>query len=355
MKKSRACALGLACFLSATAAFSALAATSGGGALLRNLSDKNALSSASQAGQNATENLTPQEQLLAGTLELDPENDPVIFTTDYGLEIKSHNAGEAPISVNQSNGTITNASGTTWNYISAGGYNWIIIGQYSSSTYSFNPSPLAGNMYAGNNPDGTDAGNAIEGASENGLLQVGTITIPAFTNAAVPSNGEIPIGCVLCLSETEIGSPVQFNTSTSKGNNYKGSNLEKHINETIYDGESTLSIALQSLPIIPQTLTTMYYGSNISTIENAYLFPLAVESASESFRIQTYFQPGTSFGLDSQERWWTRSGYNTRSNSHSHYVIRHDYPNPDEENTYAGNVTSTDVYVRPAFVLRLYG
>ncbi|MBO5309993.1 MAG: hypothetical protein J6A98_02170, partial [Clostridia bacterium] len=57
----------------------------GGGALLRNLSDKNGLSSALQSGQIATENLTPQEQLLAGTLELDPENDPVIYTTDYGL------------------------------------------------------------------------------------------------------------------------------------------------------------------------------------------------------------------------------------------------------------------------------
>ena len=47
------------------------------------------LAGAAQLGDNA---LTPQEKLLAGTgLGLDPENDPVVFTTSSGLEIKYAN------------------------------------------------------------------------------------------------------------------------------------------------------------------------------------------------------------------------------------------------------------------------
>ncbi|MBR3790551.1 MAG: hypothetical protein IKK20_01965, partial [Clostridia bacterium] len=78
----------------------------GGGALYSHLNDVSHASSphsqgGPQAAQNSANNtqnganLTPQEQLLAGEdLGLDPENDPVVFTTDYGLDIRWHMAGE---------------------------------------------------------------------------------------------------------------------------------------------------------------------------------------------------------------------------------------------------------------------
>ena len=110
---------------------------------------------------------------------LDPENDPVVFTTDYGLEIKSHNVGEVPVTTTSPSDTVT-VSSTSWNYISAGGYNWIIIGSYSASSYTI--STIKVDEYSGNNPDVTDAGNAIENANGNGLLKT-NVTIPAFSNA----------------------------------------------------------------------------------------------------------------------------------------------------------------------------
>ncbi|MFQ6749268.1 MAG: hypothetical protein ACLRFR_00305, partial [Clostridia bacterium] len=103
MKKSRVLTLGLACFLTAVTAFGALAATSGGGALYSHLNDasRNETASSQKFSQTTPQTantalngvFSPQEQLLAGTgLGLDPENDPVVYTTDYGLEIKYSNS-----------------------------------------------------------------------------------------------------------------------------------------------------------------------------------------------------------------------------------------------------------------------
>ena len=313
----------------------------GGGALLRNLSDNYAHSGASLSGQNATQNgatnLTPQEQLLAGTLELDPENDPVIYITDYGLEIKSHNVGEAPVSVNSDNGTIT-VSSTTWNYISAGGKEWIIIGSYSKSSYTFTPSIISADKYSGNNPDNTDAGNAVESANVNGLLQTATITIPAFINAAVPSNGEIPQGCVLCLSAEMMG------TAKIGSFGYVDSPLRNYIENTIYGGTSELSLGLQSLPIIPQTIRAyQQWATSPDIIENAYLFALAGR-ANEGFAVTTYLEDDTKRNIGAT--WWLRSGNSAKS---LYYAI-----GPKGQFWEDGGDYLKSYGVRPAFVLQLY-
>ena len=316
----------------------------GGGRLLSNLSDKNGLSSAFQSGQNAAQNLTPQEQLLAGTLELDPENDPVVFTTDYGLEIKSHNANGAPdasITDTNQNDPIT-VSGTTWNYISVGGYNWIIIGSYSESSYTI--STIRGDEYSGSNPDGTDAGYESECAGTNGLLKINPITIPAFSNAKEGYNGEIPIGCVLCLCAGNI-TTTQFNASTSSGNNYSGSDLEDYMNNTVYGSDSELSIGLQGLSIVPQKLTTLYAASEPSIIENAYVFPLAARDNTESFYVGSYLDSDGKRDIDAL--WWLRSG--GASNSSYAYIV-------GASGSVSINVFSVayPLGVRPAFVLQLY-
>ncbi|MFQ6749498.1 MAG: hypothetical protein ACLRFR_01485, partial [Clostridia bacterium] len=116
-KKPRVFTLGVACFLTAVTAFGALA-TLGGGAFL---ADNHAGFSASAGA------LTPQEKLLAGT-GLDPENDPVVYTTVSGLEIKYANS-------------LTNTAFSGYTYFTMGKYknndvNWVIIG-YDPSVERF--------------------------------------------------------------------------------------------------------------------------------------------------------------------------------------------------------------------------
>ena len=329
----------------------------GGGALLRNLSDKNGLSSASLSGQNATENLTPEEQakaeldsniLAGGGLGLDPENDPVIYTTDYGLEIKSHNAaGLADVTVNDpsGNGTIT-VSSTTWNYMSAGGYNWIIIGQYSSSSYTI--SNIRGDEYSRNNPDGTDAGNEVESANANGLLQT-NFTIPAFTNAVVPSNGEIPAGCVLCLLSGTTGTNSTFSTSNSY---YPESILATAI-RSIYDNiKYELGNAIQETQLI-----TYGYDINTSTLttyeHSEYLFPLATScwnnNAQQSFRVETYLDTKAKYIIGTA--WWLRSGCRAADIAD---MVMASKPTANLQPCQNYKTVTQSFGVRPAFVLRLY-
>ncbi|MFQ6749389.1 MAG: hypothetical protein ACLRFR_00925, partial [Clostridia bacterium] len=182
----------------------------GGGALLRNLSDNSAHSEAFLSGQNATQNgatnLTPQEQLLAGTLELDPENDPIIATTDWGLDIKFHNAGEyqgAGYLVNNPSTNSITLGSTNYAYVSMGKYggndvNWIIIG------YSTNPAEGTNVVKATGLgiPDESDAGNVVSSASSNGQLVSTQYLLNEFSSA-VPSK-EIPAGCVLVISQGKL-------------------------------------------------------------------------------------------------------------------------------------------------------
>ncbi|MBR2433628.1 MAG: hypothetical protein IKB21_03400, partial [Clostridia bacterium] len=255
-----------------------------------------------------------------------PENDPVVFTTDYGLEIKYANA-------------LTYLTGYT--YFTAGGVNWVIIGYDPSVSgcvgdftgeFQQNAGPVQGGFSQTSTIDRTPAGNAI--ARE----------MYAISSEAKP-NKEIGDGCVLCLAEKAVDPDgVQFNTSTSVGNNYKGSNLEKYINETIYGGTSELSLALQALPIAPQKLTTLYYGSATSTIENAHLFPLAGIKNTESFYVTSYLDSVTKCEIGVS--WWLRSG--DLPISGSAYYVR-------ANGSIASYYDVTTTYgVRPAFVLQLY-
>ncbi|MBR3791006.1 MAG: hypothetical protein IKK20_04315, partial [Clostridia bacterium] len=203
MKKSRVLTLGLACFLTAVTGLSTLAATSGGGALYSHLNDTSRNETASSQKFSQT---TPQNANNAQNGLITPQdNDPVVFTTDYGLEIKYANA-------------LTYLTGYT--YFTAGGVNWVIIG-YDSSMADFvgdfsgetalNADPVQGYNNQFSTLDNTPAGLAI--AKE--MLAISSLAKP---------NEEIGDGCVLCLAEKHVNPDgVQFNTSTSLGNNYKGS------------------------------------------------------------------------------------------------------------------------------------
>ncbi|MFQ6749839.1 MAG: hypothetical protein ACLRFR_03245, partial [Clostridia bacterium] len=77
--------------------------------------------------------LSPQEQLLAGTLELDPENDPVIYTTDYGLDIRWHMAG-LPANSADMLPPLESGKFPGYAYIHHADVNWVIIGHSNKST-----------------------------------------------------------------------------------------------------------------------------------------------------------------------------------------------------------------------------
>ncbi|MBR3790609.1 MAG: hypothetical protein IKK20_02265 [Clostridia bacterium] len=332
----------------------------GGGALYSHLNDASHASTPhSQGGVHATQNsannganLTPQEQLLAGTgLGLDPKNDPVVFTTDYGLEIKSHNADGVPdisnVDTNQ-DASIT-VSSTSWNYISAGGYNWIIIGSYSESSHTISTLTVPQYQAIGGSSlaDGTPAGTAVKDEDSKQVIKINDVTVPAFLNAKTGYNGEIPFGCVLCLCEENI-TTTTFNPSTSSGNNYSGSDLEDYMNNTVYGSTSTLSTALQALPIVPQKLTTLYSGNEPSIIENAYVFPLAGRSNTESFYVESYLDTDAKRDIDAT--WWLRSG-NAPYSIYAYFV----YTDGDVLSSNSVHILlDRSAGVRPAFVLRLY-
>ncbi|MBO5310332.1 MAG: hypothetical protein J6A98_03955, partial [Clostridia bacterium] len=327
----------------------------GGGALYSHLNDSSHASTphsqgGPQAAQNSANNganLTPQEQLLAGTgLGLDPENDPVVFTTDYGLEIKSHNVGEVPVSVNDpsGNGTVT-VSNTKWNYISAGGYNWIIIGSYSESTYTFF-STIRGDEYSGLDNDGTPAANAIsfDEKRPQEIIQGSSVTIPAFTNAIVPANGEIPIGCVLCLCAGRTGISA-FDSTGPYVPCFPSSDLDTAMT-TVYDKiKSDLGNQIRLT-----SLTTYGYddGSYGIYTHNEYLFPLAAktENSSQNFCVETYLNSNAK--RDINVRWWLRTGYSTQGSS----AYRIDLDGKVGDDTY--KYVNDEESVRPAFVLQLY-
>ena len=155
MKKSRVLTLGLACFLGAVTTFSA----------------------------------------LAGTLNLDPEKDPVLGTTESGITIRYHNKALTgtwnydtfmknyfdPTTSTYQSGNFNNLSG--YLYITLGGYNWIIIGRNSSlntitftNTYAqstatpvefikFSSYSTYANALKGQTETTTDAGSVINSAN----------------------------------------------------------------------------------------------------------------------------------------------------------------------------------------------
>ena len=304
----------------------------GAGVLCGFLIPMNAIHSKTSASEDTP--LTPQEQLLNGTLNLDPENDPVIFTTDYGLEIKSHNVGEVPVSTTSSKGSIT-VSSTSWNYISAGGYNWIIIGSYSSSSYTI--STIRGDEYPSSIPDRTDAGNALESASNKALLKINNITIPKFTNAVTPSNGEIPYGCVLCLCAGTTGESC-FDDTSPIDSYFPNSALDTAMT-SVYNNIKS------SLKILSTSLTTYgYNGSSYTTYPHSeYLFPLAYKdvNSSQNFCVETYLNSPTKRDIGAE--WWLRS-------SPSSTLVSRVRSGGSIDN----RGVSFSQGVRPAFVLQLY-
>ena len=299
--------------------------------------------------------------LSGGDLGLDPENDPVVWVTDNGFEIKSHD-------VSVSSGTTT-VSSTSWKYVTLGSYNWIIIGY---STKELNQS-VSGHVNINNTSyndyfsitnttnlvnklgtDTTDAGSIIKSASveKNARIYLSSaVSVPTklkavFTNAVASSDLDNYPGCVLCLSAGLAGGDEDgksaFDSTKPYYSYFPGSDLDTAMT-TVYNSiKSAAGNAIQST-----SLTTYgYNGSSYTTYSHSeYLFPLAhsMSDYSQNYCVETYLNSDAKRDIDAS--WWLRSGFPSTANFA--YPVYTD-----------GSLTYSDVRlsygVRPAFVLKLY-
>ncbi|MBR2052595.1 MAG: hypothetical protein IJ959_00385, partial [Clostridia bacterium] len=311
--------------------------------------------------------LTPQEKLLAGTLELDPENDPVIYTTDYGLDIRWHMAGLP----NNPNDIAIMPGGQkfeTYAYFTHADVNWVIIGCSNKST------TLSGVLNLSNileyyyhkagyyNFSNTTSdiwhylANPIDHELEDQLKDVYSLydgkvyashsnsisQTAVFPNAQ--STSELEHNEVLCFAQTYLPDRSVFRTS---GNCYYGSTLQSSL-ETYYNANL---MDLDSR-IMPKTLRTIWYGvvdkTNGDDLPGTYkIFPLAGGNANESFYLLNYLDASSS-NLNAGKYWWLRSGHTGSSQRDFVAYISH-------TNTgiyyYPGSMS--DPYPRPAFVLKI--
>ncbi|MFQ6749551.1 MAG: hypothetical protein ACLRFR_01755, partial [Clostridia bacterium] len=205
------------------------------------------LAGAAQLGDSA---------VSASPLGLDPKNDPVVFTTDYGLEIKYANA-------------LTNTAMSGYTYFTMGEYegypvNWVIIG-YDSSMADFvgdfsgetgpSANPVQGENNQNSTIDDTPAGIAIKKE------------MFAISSEAV-ENDEIGDGCVLVIAEQIIIFNKVMNSTNSS--NYQGSSFQSY-HEDLYNSDLGLTDTQKKF-IVPQTLKNIYYNTS-STSYNQYIFP----------------------------------------------------------------------------------
>lgn len=202
---------------------------------------------------------------VSSSLGLDPKNDPVVYTTDSGLEIKMSNAfatkqgktttlsSNKNVSYTQNltsfyyftmgtySGTIYTATNATATYsVSNEPVNWIILGLGKNSAYFLDQ--VTQNLFSTwkTNIEGIDHSNTTsnnyffkeiyETVSPAGNAIYSELATKAYimekVKASIPVNpgnlNEIPEGCMLVLSEKLLGQ-MYFN---SKGNLNSGSNYD---------------------------------------------------------------------------------------------------------------------------------
>ena len=356
----------------------------GGGRLLRNLSDNYAHSGA----LNATENLSAEEEkiaaemqadLLAGTLELDPENDPVLGTTESGIEIKFHNRAftgtwdynkftknyvGSTDSTTYGKSTITSLNG--YFYVTLGGYNWVIIGRNSNlnwvnttftNTYAQSNEQISNfikfasystyaNALKSQIETTTDAGVAINSANVNGIINTVSsisrsysINLASYTSPVASSDLDDYPGCVLCLCAGTTGDSYYKNTSPYYSY-FPSSDLDTAMTNIYNNIKSAAGNAIQLT-----SLTTYGYNGGYKTYTHSeYLFPLATNTvnSSQNYCVETYLNSTTKRDIDTY--WWLRSGDSSYFN-YAWFVF------PD--GSLNGYPISSSLGVRPAFVLKI--
>ena len=303
-------------------------------------------------------------------LGLDPKNDPVIYTTESGLEIKYGGATTALGGGNETGDFLADLQSgalSGYPYFTMGKYNgydvnWVIIGKstsgISASDFSNNitsyeklsvwqtklaESPTYKNWFENYFETYSPAGSLIEShgvlndVTARNLLQ----KIQVSLLSSITANAEIDSGCVLAISEGALG-------QSTFGNNiiYEGSAVQTYC-QNLYYTNLNLTNSQKAL-IKPQTIITNHTSqSTFCTSTEQYIF-LSAEGAGiqynnikENFGYASYLS--TSQYRLSVAYWIRSSGYNNLSQvcSTSGSEL---FPNYSCSSTY---------YVRPAMVVKL--
>ena len=308
----------------------------GGGRLLSNLNDNSRASTPySQGGPQGTQNSANNAQ--NGALNLNPETDPILFTTESGLDIKFGAA------------TLSSGALSGYTYFTMGSYdtnndgvkesiNWVIIGR-SSSGFPTTETNLAwhslGNAnspvivsWLNNTFDSlSPAGLALE---NDNILYDYIVGGSPFTLSSLEiiNDDDLDPGEVLAISEYKIYS-CKFGSSN---NDYEESILKT---EMISLFETKLGFTdIQKKVIVPKYLTNYHMGGTSYT-SNAFLFPLA--SRGENFNYTTYLS-----GSAIDNYCWLRSG---AASHNSAYLVG--------TGGYYSNPVDYSWGVKPVMVLKL--
>ena len=305
----------------------------------------------------------------SGGLITPKADDPIIYTTESGLEIKWGNALPSTYNKHLSSGNLnyfpyfTTSNGSTI-------YTWVIIGISSSFTitgrdfYSQTPTLVSNttatkaakfrDYYDSSIKDTTPAGTAI--AAENSKQ---------YMIDSVVQNAEIPSGCVLALLNSYLDSSAWYITSagaqsTSQSNEDTFQDQERSttsttavygswcrpwsncygytINDTFGFGSDLNNV---QIPTLQQRGYSANEGTSTLTATLLKFFPLGGSNySSENFKWQTYLtatQYKTSVAI------WGRSMYNASSPY---------YTNTSGTVSYYSSCKST-AYLRPACILKI--
>ena len=305
-------------------------------------------------------------------LGLDPENDPVIYTTESGLKIKFGGAATALGGGNETT-TISYdslASGkplSGYPYFTMGTYsgyavNWVIIGKSTTmpttTSMSWDYDILANwqsnhgsetykNFFEQTYETTTPAGSKINNEILNDYAARRLEYIFNSSNfSSVVPNDEIPSGYVLALCE------YSFTNLDYGGNNkYSGSAYYSYCENL----PTTIGIGSEFNYKLHKP-TIYSYGNAGTSSTSQYFFPLAYkQGGSEEFLVTTYLPDSTptlriayKIGTTTAVSWMTRSGQNAGSGDRVWYINTGGTWGCD------GNpVNTSSFYVRPACVISL--
>ncbi|MFQ6749947.1 MAG: hypothetical protein ACLRFR_03860, partial [Clostridia bacterium] len=302
-------------------------------------------------------------------LGLNPKNDPVIYTTESGLDIKF---GATPVE----SGALAG-----YTYFTMGNYegtdiNWVIIGRHSSTTsgattgdYEFlrgvslaeyyKEAPFGDeyfeNWLMNEKENISPAGVGIDSDWDKQIVLIdktdfSSIDLILSSKEATSEiiDAELDPGEILVISEKIICSAVMG------GNNYDVSGTKDKMN-ALFESELNFTDAQKKL-IMPQYLNNFYHtyagGKDYdatSYTSNAYLFPLAWRG--ESFSVGTYLSNtlcvAYNLGTTTAGTWWTRSG------NEKTYYAKYYIGTAGKVATAGNGWNNESAGIRPAMVLRI--
>ena len=305
------------------------------------------LTSASTMDQINTKADGENIKYAPSALGLDPENDPVIYTTESGLEIKWGNASTTALGGGNEEGTVVPELLLTGNlkdypyFTTTNGsitYNWVIIGhnltpgpEYQKLSYWQTNKSISAtyeyffdSVYETTNP----AGSAIKDNILNDYTARNLISISTSLLTSVTKNTtEIPEGCVLVLAEKILFTATYSNS----GNGLTDAQIED------------LNLPSNVLNYIKSVNIQCYTGWTSPTYYNA-TFRFFYLSNNYQFRHATYL---TSTNL--------KIAYNSTGTASSWWLRDHNSGSTRQSVTATGGTANSNgtCGVRPAFCLKL--